>query len=883
MYKHQSSMDDSGTKLTGVSSHILALDGTIFESFKKALTYMEQSDQYDEEDSQNLNDLSAQLTETRKQGKSEWKEVNSLPRGWKASNSDSKQIFLSPNGETFSTRRVALKFMIDNDYPRVDINQMRACLKLESWKDDSMLPNDWKYKKIGTREIHFLSGEGDLITGVQNAKKYLTENKEHDPDQLDGFNMFADMESARTRTIKYTWSDGDTTIPEGWKSRQTGSKTFFLSPEGLSFSSRRAAFQHMIKYEGDKEELEEMRTLLAHEGWELSRFLPEGWLHKTGSATGGHNQLLTMEGNMIESYKLALDYMKSLPYYSSSDLEGITSLMEDNAAVRRLSNMEGWSTSPTVPGRWRVKNSGQTKKEFFLGPDGRSFPCRKAALQHMIGEHFPSQEIEEMRQCLKHEGWEGHKNLPEGWKMRSKGRHKISESGTFLSPEGVELKSSVKALEHMKSNSYSEEDIKGLKMLLGEFSVKGRMANYEWEEDDTVPHGWKSRVSGQKIFFLSPDGQGFPCRKNAYIHMIAEKYSQEEVEDMRKLLRHENYEIHSNLPMGWRIKYSFSKVNQTNMSILSSEGHEFKSFLKAHEYLQSNGRYDKSNVEDLKMLCDEKATERRQGDSSWEEDPSVPRGWKMRVMVEGKAKSEKEFFLAPDGRQFPGRRVALKTMVDEGFAEDVIAEMRSKLVFEGWQATGDLPDNWFVKDGRQRHGHQFVADTGDRLKSAKAAMEFIQARQNSNIEDINRLMKFTKMGATEVQVKQEWEKEEDLPEGWRVRRVKKGEGLEELEIFLTPYNQQLFSRKTVLDHLLKEGYSSEQVDRAREGMKRSGWEVDPGLPPGFLRRSVEGGRKLEFLTPTNQKLEGQARLLEYLLDQVGHSCVPALGKPASSV
>ena len=872
MYRGQSSTDDSGTKLTTSSIFILAEDGTMFDSFKKASNYMEQSDKFDDDDILNINDFAAQLTEDKKMVKTDWKEVNSLPRGWKVKNTGAKQVFVSPTDEIFPNRRVALKFMIDTNYPKSDVEHMKASLKLESWKEDPMLPTDWMFKKVG-KDVHFLSREGDMLIGFQNAKTYLMSNDEYDPDDFDGFNMFTDSLSVRTSMTKYIWNEMDQTIPEGWKSRLTGSKTFFLSPKGLSFSSRRAAFQHMIKQDTDKGEAEEMKMHLSHEGWEMSPLLPEGWLHKhrDGKVTGSHNQLLTMEGNHIESYRLAFEYMKSLSYYTEKDLDGMRALMEEKSAAKRLSNLSEWSTSPTLPTRWKIKNSGQTQKEFFLGPDGRQFPCRKAALQHMIKEKYPAMEVEEMRQCLRHEGWETNRNLPKDWRIRSKGSSQKKNDGyTFLSTDGDEFKSAVRAVEHMKDNPdlYDDYEIEALKVFLEECSVLGRMSNFEWERDETVPSGWKSRLSGQRTLFLSPDGKGFPCRRAAYQHMIQESYPEEEVEDMRKLLRHENYEIHSHLPAGWRIRYTNAKA----MSILSSEGQEFKSFLKTQEYLQSTNKYSESHLDDLKLLCEEKATERRQGDASWEEDPSVPGGWKMRVTVDGK-KNEKEFFLAPDGRQFTGRRVALKTMIEDGFPEDSINEMRSKLVYEGWQTATSLPQHWYVKypEGRCNKSHQFVTDTGDRLPSIKAALDFLQARPECDVEDVERLLKLTNT-ASEREVKQEWEEDPTLPEGWFVRRLDSKDSSEELEIFLTPSGQQLFTRRVALEHLVREGSSREEVARMRQGLDRLGWQQDFSLPPGFLRKTSSDDRtKVEFLTPDYQKMEGPARLLEYLL---GQGCYP---------
>ena len=44
-------------------------------------------------------------------------------------------------------------------------------------------------------------------------------------------------------------------------------------------------------------------------------------------------------------------------------------------------------------------------------------------------------------------------------------------------------------------------------------------------------------------------------------------------------------------------------------------------------------------------------------------------------------------------------------------------------------------------------------------------------------------------------------------------------------------------------------------------LTRFGWEADPLLPPGFLRKGTE------YYTPENQRVDGIAKMLEWLLDR----------------
>ena len=173
------------------------------------------------------------------------------------------------------------------------------------------------------------------------------------------------------------------------------------------------------------------------------------------------------------------------------------------------------------------------------------------------------------------------------------------------------------------------------------------------------------------------------------------------------------------------MKYTFTDINNVWLSILNAEGDEFKSFLKAEEFMKADPRYNETHLAQLKLLVEEKAIERRLSDPAWRKDSSVPKGWKLRPASDSKSKSEKEFLLSKDGRQFPGRRVALKAMVEEGWDSVQVEEMRNKLPHEGWREKEGLPRNWFVKKGSDRAA-QFVTETGEKLESTKRAVLWLR-------------------------------------------------------------------------------------------------------------------------------------------------------------
>ena len=99
----------------------------------------------------------------------------------------------------------------------------------------------------------------------------------------------------------------------------------------------------------------------------------------------------------------------------------------------------------------------------------------------------------------------------------------------------------------------------------------------------------------------------------------------------------------------------------------------------------------------------------------------------------------------------------------------------------------------------------------------------------------------------------------------------------------------MVSRVSALNHMVRNGYTREEIEKVRQGLKTFGWRTDPSLPPGFLTRCVElypeSGSKLklndfvlalnfsrfsgkerqvQFLTPDNERLDGRSVLDKFL-------------------
>ena len=72
---------------------------------------------------------------------------------------------------------------------------------------------------------------------------------------------------------------------------------------------QRAALQNLIKEDADTEEVERMRTLLRHEGFQSHKLLPDRWYFREASTQATTNyQILTDDGEIFDSFLAARDF-----------------------------------------------------------------------------------------------------------------------------------------------------------------------------------------------------------------------------------------------------------------------------------------------------------------------------------------------------------------------------------------------------------------------------------------------------------------------------------------------------------------------------------------------------------------------------------------------
>ena len=100
-----------------------------------------------------------------------------------------------------------------------------------------------------------------------------------------------------------------------------------------------------------------------------------------------------------------------------------SSLLVDNNTspdTFKPSNFDSeYKTDPTIPPGWSGRGTGS--RYIVRSLAGVAFRSRRSAYEDMvISGKYPDAEMEAMRNCLIHEGWEDSIAIPDGWKIKKR-------------------------------------------------------------------------------------------------------------------------------------------------------------------------------------------------------------------------------------------------------------------------------------------------------------------------------------------------------------------------------------------------------------------------------------------------------------------------------
>ena len=771
--------------------------------------------------------------------KPEWVEDNTVPAGWKRRIFENNAMFhfnipgvLAPDGNQYRSRQNALRVLIKKQADPELLSELSDCLAHEGWEEHELLPEGWRLRKqkkeFHRTKIEFLNHKAEMFKSLKETVEYMENN--YEAEAVSSFQSLVELSSVEMRVEGYDWRPHDS-VPPGWQMRLTEgprvNKEFFLSPDGKMFATRTVALQHMIREEYHETEVELMRAkLVEHENWQTCPDLPAGWIMKDA----GNFTLLTSEGDTLESWCSAMEYIKASQSYTHGDEERLRKAMEEKSKEKRLEGYE-WEEDDTVPPGWRSRRAqSKTEKQYFLSPQGLSFASRFVAYQHMVREEFPTAETQEMRQCLYHENWEDSPLLPEQWKFKKSSTktevHFLTEEGEFLRNFKIARK---------RITGQLPECLDSFDAFQQNQSEEKRLEGYEWEEDDTVPPGWRSRRAQSKTekqYFLSPQGLSFASRFVAYQHMVKEGFPVAETQEMRQCLCHEDWEDNPLLPDQWKFKRSTSR---TEVHFLTDEGKFLRNFKIARELVTV---HLPDCLENFDAFQQHESVRRRTFGYDWtEDDPTVPEGWMIRV---NEGRTRRTFLLSPEGVQYQSRRLALHSAVAENKDFQLIESLRSLLHHEGYESSELLPANWFYQYVSENAYH-IVRETGDTFESFISALDFMRSNLFYSEEDISNMEKFAELKKIEKrQNREDFHSDPSLPENWRTKEIVNKRG-RKINFYISPDGLNKFAcRRLALIHMITNNFPLADIGKMRSTMGLEGFEESHLLPLNWLIKYKPG-------------------------------------------
>ena len=838
--------------------HVIFLtrEGEILKSFIRALEYFKHNESYSNLDSELLQQLADERsTENRVKGY-EWIESKSLPVGWKFRRHVGKieqDFILSPRGEQFPCRRLAYMSMFEDHYSPGDIEIMRQFLIEEDWSRHKNLPNEkWLFARRGIN-VFFLSDCGKYFKSFKKAHEFI--KKHFTEAEVNKLNALLEMDSIRKRTVRYTWNQ-DSTVPDGWLTREVKGKVrklFLLSPDGEQFCNRRSALQFMIRSSNySEEDLQIMRDSMREEDWEEHSDLPKGWLVRI-TRRNVKEVLFTREGDILESQISGREYMESNGY-GQSYLSKLSDVFEDiSRKVRSGGADERWESDDRLPDGFKVRtHSGKVEKTFYLSRDGSQFSSLKLLLIRMLEKNYDEDDVRKVKDLMcEEDGYEEDRFLPKNWIMRYIFKKYKTDSGisvTLISNKGKVFQSFVAAIEMMEaSEEYIEQDIKNLKNLMNEKSSNRRQTEESWQEDETLPAGWRFRkpvgAKTDKTLYLSPEGDQFQSRVRVLLHMINNNYPEDAVKVIRESLLLEGFEVSRYLPANWLVRYKFFPAGSLDLTVISHKGVIFQSFSAVMEMMKNSKKYRQKDIDNVNKYIVLKRRERRKSSDTWETDPELPAGWKFK----NTARKDTVLFLSPKLKVIHGRRALYKHFIKIDQV-DAVGKLKKYFVTEDrWTESKYLPSGWLYrardKTNESGHGYHFLSREGEFLQSIPAVIDYIKVSKSYTESDRDRLSKFlpyalnegrlvraskteprssmTKSKSTTSRV---WTKDSSVPSSWRISESEGG------KVFRDSKGKIFRSRRLALAQMISNKAGVEDIRRMREGLGGEGWNRSSLLP-----------------------------------------------------
>jgi len=820
--------------------------------------------------------------------------AKSLPPGWIAKNvkvgfGSIIKHFIDITGRRFVSRIDAIRTLSKLGDHQEDVDTLRSGLVADGWIFHPLLPEGWFAKPVsksasGNNSLRFLTDKNEWFIGIKKAVRLLNSSEEYTSLHLENLHSFFGEYANFKRETDESWLDGEEYLPDGWRYKivhgPNGDYARVLSPNGESFPSKSKALAYMVKNNYDEVAIKKMISALAYDGWVESSFLPAEWRYRKCKTGRNEYNFLSPEGEMFPSRKAVVAFMQSSDKYSEDDINNLDALREEIRA-KWAHNKHDWiENDETIPQGWKIRyfdgvkaNKKPRKRCYILSPSGATFQSRLKALQFMIQNCHPEDQVAFMRSQLEKEGWASHPILPENWRIK----RKLNEKGhLFFSSEGLilNLKS---ALSHMEQSSdkYTAEDSDGLVFVAKGFTEQLAKQNYEWLENETVPEGWKVRKVSFGLFgreyFLTPGGAQIRGRVKTIQFLLKQGYSltDPDVKILRNGLGAAGWvEDRGIIPPGWMKKEVMKKSSpaskQTNKyKFISPDCKEFHSLAPVYHYMRANNfpSQDVNRVKehlDVKSMLSNKRMPRKgnvdRSTYKWHQAKYLPPGWKVAVK-KLRYGQNKQFFLSPNGLLIQKAVLAFQVMVDEGVDNYYLGQMYQQLSKEGWEEDTSLPDGWRLNVDKKKFPEHFKDEEElevlflteeAKILTKDAALKLVANSEELNEDQVSDFLNL--VDNLNNGFERGWKDDPALPVGWKIREVDLS--FKKERRVMSPEQEEFDSIFMAFIHMVnnEDLFREEDIFKMKAKLSEEGFEENEKLPAGWRIIRNRGENLFELLS-----------------------------------
>ena len=239
--------------------------------------------------------------------------------------------WFSPQGKLYLSRATAIRSLLTSDTSESELEFWRRGFSCDGFTLESCLPPGWMRKwRVSCGGWMWVSPQFTVLKNQKALVQYLQAGLGRESAEVEKLTellisnppVMNSTKNPACNKVKgdfdFSWQ-ADSSLPEGWKlayytpalASMAAARCFkLLSPAGKCLSSRTSALRHMVAQKYSKKTISKMRSGLFKDGFEDSKFLPDGWMVREKTATVKY-LFLSPNYETLNSVKKLVKYMNS--------------------------------------------------------------------------------------------------------------------------------------------------------------------------------------------------------------------------------------------------------------------------------------------------------------------------------------------------------------------------------------------------------------------------------------------------------------------------------------------------------------------------------------------------------------------------------------------